>query len=143
MAKKKHSQQKRQSTSKPSSNAKGPAKKPAQKQRGTLLTVLFVIIFVHAILATYVGYMTLQDEYASTTWALPLLTLVSLLCIVAAVAMWYWKLWGLYLYAFACIVQAAVHLAMTGSLLVVFYDILPLSIVAYAINLQSKRALFE
>lgn len=143
MAKKKQNQQKKSNTAKPVSNAKGPARKPVHKVRGTLLSVLIVVIGLHAVLATFVGYQTLQDEYANTTWVLPLMTLVSLICIVAAVAMWYWKQWGIYLYAFACVVQAAVHLAMTGSLLVVFYDLLPLSIVAYVISLQDKQRLFE
>ena len=128
---------------KPNTKAKGPAKNTIHKERGTLLTVLLALIFVHALFATYLGYTSLQDEYARTTWVLPLMTLVSVACIVAAVGMWYWKQWGIYLYATACIIQAAVHLALTGSLMVVFYDLLPLSILAYVINLQSKQKLFE
>lgn len=141
MAKKKHPQ-KSNHPSKPASNGKGPAKKPAHKERGTLLTVLLVLIGLHAVFATWLGYITLQEEYARTTWGLPLMTLVSVAAIVAAAAMWYWKLWGIYLYAFVCITQAVVHLAMTGSLMVVFYDLLPLSIVAYVISLQDKKKLF-
>lgn len=143
MAKKKHPSQKNNSSAKQTSKTGGPAKKQVHKNRGTLLTVLIVLIFVHAVLATYVGYSSLQDEYVRTSWVLPLLTLVSVVSIAGAVGMWYWKQWGIYLYAFSCVVQAAVHLAMTGSLLVVFYDLLPLSIVAYVISLQDKQKLFE
>ena len=149
MAKKKHAQKsqapKKTNAAKPASNsnAKGSAKKQVHKERGTILTILLVLILVHAILVAYVGYTSLKDEYVKTTWVLPLLTVVALADIVAAAAMWYWKQWGITLYAITCIIQAAVHLMLTGSLLVVFYDILPVAILAYVINLQSKRKLFE
>ena len=142
MAKKKHNKAASQPI-KSNTTTKRPAKGTAHKKRGTLLTVFLVIIFLHAILATYIGYVSLQEEYVRTTWGLPLLTLVSVISIVAAAGMWFWKQWGIYLYAAACVIQAAVHLAMTGSLMVVFYDLLPLSILAYVISLQSKQPLFE
>jgi uncharacterized membrane protein YobD (UPF0266 family) len=145
MAKKKHQQQQKKSNpaTKPASNVKGPAKKPVHKERGTLLSVLFVLIGVHGVLGAYIGYATMKAEYAKATWVLPVLTLVSVAAIVAAVAMWYWKQWGIYLYAVVCIAQAAIHLMVTGDLFIVFYDILPVAILAYVINLQSKRKLFE
>ena len=142
MAKKKH-HQKNHNTSKPASQAKGPAKKPARKERGTLLSVLIILIALHSVIATYVGYSSLKDAYVSTPWGLPLLTAVSVAGIVSAAAMWYWKQWGITLYAIVCIIQAGVHLMMTGSLMVVFYDILPVAILAYVIRLQSKEKLFE
>jgi uncharacterized membrane protein YidH (DUF202 family) len=146
MAKKKHNQQKKSNPTKQASqasNVKGPAKKPVHKERGTLLSVLIILVGLHAVIATYLGYTSLKDEFVRTNWALPVLTLVSVAAIVAAVAMWYWKQWGITLYAVVCIIQAAVHLMLTGSLMVVFYDILPVAILAYVINLQSKRKLFE
>jgi len=149
MAKKKHSQKsqtpKKNNVSKPvsNSNTKAPVKKQAHKERGTLLTVLLALILLHSVLGTYLGYTYLKDQFVKTTWVLPVLTLVSVAGIIAAVAMWYWKQWGITLYAVVCIAQAVVHLIMTGQMLVVFYDILPVAILAYVINLQSKRKLFE
>jgi hypothetical protein len=147
MAKKKHHQQQQQKKSspatKPVSNAKGPAKKSVHKERGTLLSVLIILIGLHGVLGAYIGYATMKSEYAQAPWVLPVLTLVSVAAIAAAVAMWYWKQWGIYLYAVVCIAQAAVHLMVTGDLFIVFYDILPVAILAYVINLQSKRKLFE
>ena len=142
MAKKKNNQAANQPR-KPISTAKGSAKKQLHKERGTLLTVLLALIFLHAVVATYLGYSTLKDEYARTTWVLPVLTLVSVVVIVAVIGMWYWKQWGIILFAVTCLIQAAVHLMLTGSLLVVFYDLLPASIQVYVMNLQSKRKLFE
>jgi hypothetical protein len=144
MAKKKHNQQKKSNpAAKPAPNVKGPSKKPFHKERGTLLSVLIVLIGLHGILGAYVGYATMKAEYANVPWVLPVLTLVSVAAVVAAVAIWYWKQWGIYLYAIVCIAQAAVHLMITGNLLIVFYEILPVAILAYVINLQSKRKLFE
>ena len=108
-----------------------------------MLTVLLALIFVHAGFATYLGYITLNDEYVRTTWVLPLLTLASVAGIVAVIGMWFWKRWGITLYAIVCAIQAVIHLMLTGSLMVVFYDLLPVSILAYVINLQSKTRLFE
>jgi hypothetical protein len=144
MAKKKHNQQKKSNPStKPAPNAKGPAKRPVKKERGTLLSIFIVLIGLHGVLGAYIGYATLKSEYVQAPWVLPVLTLVSVAAVVSAVAMWYWKQWGIYLYAIVCIAQAAVHLMLTGSLMVVFYDILPVAILGYVINLQSKRQLFE
>lgn len=145
MAKKKHyqQQQKKSNNSKPAPNVKSSAKKPVHKERGTLLSVLYVLIGLHGVLGAYIGYVTMKTEYVKAPWALAVLTLVSVAAIAAAVAMWYWKQWGIYLYAVVCIVQAVVHLMMTGSMMVMFYDILPVAILAYIINLQSKRQLFE
>ena len=143
MANKKHSQKKQNPPSRPASNTKAAVKKPVHKERGTLLSVLIVLIALHAVLATYLGYTSLKEEYINTSWALPLMTFVSVAGIVAAVGLWYWKQWGIILYAITCIIQAAVHLMMTGSLMVVFYDILPVAVLAYVISLQSKTKLFD
>jgi len=143
MAKKKHNQQKKSTTQKTASSVKGPVKKTVHRERGTLLSILIVLIGLHGMLGAYIGYATMKAEYAKVPWVIPVLTLVSVAAIVSAVAIWYWKQWGIYLYAIVCIVQAAVHLMVTGDLFIVFYDILPVAILAYVINLQSKRKLFE
>jgi hypothetical protein len=130
---------------KPVSNAKGSTKKQVKtKKRGALLAFLIIVIFLHSVFATLLARSTLKAEYAgSTSWVLPVLALVSLAGIVAAVGMWYWKKWGITLYAVTCVVQAAIHLMLTGSLMVVFYDLLPVAILAYVVTLQSKMNLFE
>ena len=129
---------------KPNSKGKGPAKKQFRKNRGTLLSILIILILLHAIGATVLAYVTLKDEYAeSISWVLPVLTLVSLADIVAAIGMWFWKKWGIYLYAITRVIATAVHIVLTGSTLVVFYDLLPVAILGFVINLQSKQDLFE
>jgi len=130
-------------SSKPVSKAKGSAKQPVKKVRGGGLTILLVLIFLHSILATAIAYSTLKAEYRSTSWVLPVMGLISLAGIVAAVGMWYWKKWGIYLYAAISVISAVIHILLTGSTMVVFYDLIPVAILGYVITLQSKNNLFE
>ena len=129
---------------KAASKGNRPVKKSAKKERGTLLSVLIGLIFLHSVIAVLLGYVTLKDEYAIyRTWVVVGLSLLSLLDIVAAVGLWYWKKWAIYLYAITRVIATSIHLMLTGSLLVVFYDLLPVAILGYVIDLQSKRHLFE
>ena len=54
--------------------------------------------------------------------------------IVAAVAIWYWKKWGLRLYAISTVIGIAAGLILTASQLVVFHDIIPLAVLGYVIK---------
>jgi hypothetical protein len=129
---------------KPASKTGNPAKKQVKKERGTVLSILLGLIFLHAIFATLLAFTSLKDEYAGyRTWVLVLFALISLADILAAVGMWYWKKWAIYLYAATRVIATAIHLMLTGSGLVVFYDLLPVAILGYVINLQSKQNLFE
>jgi hypothetical protein len=135
-------------TSKPNSQPKKQgapqAKKPVAKHRGGVLTTVLVLILLHGILAPFLAYTEVKPAYESSkNWILAGLTLASVATIVSAVAMWYWKKWGIYLYTAASIIQMVVHMVLTGSLMVAFYDLLPVAILAYVINLQLKRELFE
>lgn len=123
---------------------RGQPQKPVKRKRGTLLSVLIGIIFLHAFLAALLAYASLQDQYAgSGEWVIPLLGVLALVDILAAIGMWNWKKWALYLYGISCIISSAVHLMLTGSLLVVFHDLLPLAILGYVINLHGRNKLFD
>jgi hypothetical protein len=129
---------------KQASKTGGAAKRPVKKERGALLSFLIVLVMLHGILAAYLAFSSLKEVYRdSTSWILIVLGLISLADILAAFAMWRWKKWGIALYAATQVVATAIHLMLTGSLLVVFYDLLPVAFLAYVINLQSKRNLFE
>ena len=124
-------------------NKKQP-NKTARKERGGWLSFILALILLHSIFATVLAFSYRKAAYSgSTSWVLPVLTLCSLAGIVAAVGMWYWKKWGIYLYAAISVVQAVVHILLTGSTLVVFYDLIPVAILGYVITLQSKNDLFE
>ena len=131
-------------SAKPVSKAKGSSKQPVKKVRGGGLTILLILIFLHSLLATAIAFSYLKAEYVgSTSWILPLFSLISVAGIVAAVGMWYWKKWGIYLYAAISVISAVIHILLTGSTMVVFYDLIPVAILGYVITLQSKNNLFE
>jgi hypothetical protein len=141
MAKSKQAQ--KSSSSKPASSQSAQAKKPVTKTRGTVLTVMLVLIIIHSIIASYLVYTNMTPSLKTNTTALGVLVLTNIACIVAAVAMWFWKEWGIYVYLGAAFVQMAVHMMMTGSVIMIpIYDLLPVAIVMYVINLQHKRQLF-
>ena len=56
---------------KSSSKSKSSAKKEVKKRRGGLLSVLIILIGVHAIFATYLGYTSLKQYYdGQRSWIL-------------------------------------------------------------------------
>lgn len=138
------SQSKRGKThNKSSSTSKGQPKKPVRKQRGTLLTILLVVILLHSILASYLAYITLKEDYIGfANWIIVSLVLVTLGNLVAAIGMWFWKKWAVYLYGAMAVLAGVVHLVLTGSTMVLFYDLIPVAILGYVISIQSKRSLF-
>ena len=118
--------------------------KPVKKERGVLLSVIFIFIGLHGLLGVYLGRLTLKQEYLTqTNWVLPLLILAGLLTIIAAIGMWQWKKWGIYLYVITQIMAMIAHLVLTGSLYVVFYDAIPLLILGYVLNEHNRLSLFE
>jgi uncharacterized membrane protein (DUF2068 family) len=126
------------------SSAKGTPKKPANKRRGGLLSFLIVLIAVHAISASYLIYTYLKQDYiGQRTWILVALLLISLADIVAAVGLWLWKQWGLYVYIIATAFLAAISIIVTGNVWVSLYQFIPVAIFGYVIRLQNKQKLFD
>ncbi len=126
------------------SKAKSAGKRPVNKRRGGLLSFLIILIGVHAIFATYLSYTYLKQAYlVQRTWILVVLLLISLADIVAAIALWLWRQWGIYLYIIATAALAAISIVVTGNVWVSFYQFIPVAILGYVINLQNKLKLFE
>lgn len=130
--------------SKSASNVKGQPKKQVRKNRGIVLSVLLVIIFLHGLLATYLVYSSLKEAYiGQKTTILVAMLLISLADLIAAIAMWFWKQWGIYLYIVATVAVAAISIIMTASVWVSLYQFIPVAILGYVISLQNKQKLFE
>ena len=101
--------------------------KHQNKERGTWLSIWLILIMIHGVLATYLVLDFLKQQYAPfRPIIIASLIFISVAAIISAIAIWFWKKWGLYLYVIATIVGMATHLVMTGSLLVLFYDIIPI-----------------
>jgi len=113
--------------------------KPA-KQRNLLLTIALILVILHAILVLglfWFGAPETQRVVGSI--ALWLTVLSALGDVVAAVAMWFWKKWGIYLYGIATIAGGIGAMLATGSMLFFFGAILPAIIVLYIVAMQRNK----
>lgn len=107
----------------------------AKKERGGWLTALLVIILLQGIVASVlIYYLRQQQGEGSPAWVGLTLFALSIADIVAVIAIWYWKRWGLVLYAISVAAGIAIGLVLTRSQLIVFHDIIPLALLGYAIK---------
>lgn len=110
-----------------------------KKERGGWLTACLVLMMVHGIFAAFlVLYLRQQQSGASPVWVLLVLFALAVAHVVAALAIWEWKQWGLILYAAVTLVSMAVGLLLTGTQLWVFHEVLPLAILGYVIKDKTK-----
>lgn len=115
-----------------SRSTKGKSKK---KEHGTWLTAWLVFIAAQSVLYAFlILYLRQQRSEPSPVWVLAVLFALALADIVAVIAIWKWKKWGLQLFAVSTVVSIVVGLMLTGSQLVVFHDIIPLAILGYLIK---------
>jgi lipoprotein signal peptidase len=105
-----------------------------KKIRGTWLTVALVVIVLHGLLAA-VFYATarLNTTYLDRPWALSLMALHFLANVVAAIGIWNWQKWGLYVYAGSAVLALVVGLVTVG-IWSVFYMVLPLAILGWLLR---------
>jgi len=108
-------------------------KKAPPKVRGTALTVALVIIILHGLLAAIYYAVARRDPSLDQTWALALMSLHFLLNLIAAIGIWNWKQWGIYLYAASTILAVVVGL-MTIGIWSLFYMVLPLAILGWLLR---------
>lgn len=115
-------------------------KAPVKKQRGVVLTIALIIMAVHGIVAAYMYNSMSTAPEVQRPWILGMMVLHFLANIAAAVGIFYWKKWGLYIYAVSTIIAVVAGLLSVG-VWSVFYMVLPLAILGYLI--QSKQHYFE
>ena len=104
------------------------------KVRGTGVTIVLILMALHGIFATFF-YATIRTQEADLNRPLliSLMVLHSLANIVAAVGIWYWKKWAMYVYAASTIVAMVVGLLAAGAWSV-FYWVLPFAIVGWVLR---------
>jgi hypothetical protein len=97
-------------------------------RRTSLQTIALIYVVIHGFLFWAIARsMAVED----TTLSLVLFGLSAVASVIAGIAMWYWKRWGIYLYAIATLVLGGVVLLKTMSLMMMFGAILPMFIVIY------------
>ncbi|NJD58228.1 MAG: hypothetical protein C3F13_19560 [Anaerolineales bacterium] len=129
---------------KSSSKSKAPVKKPVKKTHGTLLTILIALIGLHGLAGIYLIYSSIKQAYISQRpGILAVLIAVAVANIVAAIAIWYWKQWGIYVYILATVAVATLSIVVTGNVWASLYQFIPVGILGYVISLQNKQKLFK
>ncbi len=117
------------------------AQQPPRKIRGTLLTIALVVIVLHGLAAAvFYAVARLDTTLIDRPWVLGLMSLHFLANVVAAIGIWYWKKWGMYIYAGSSILALVVGLLTVG-IWSVFYMLLPLVILGWL--LRTKWSYFE
>jgi hypothetical protein len=116
------------------SSTKSKKKQAPKKVRGSWLTIALVIIVLHSLVAA-IAYATtnINAENLDKSLALSLMVLHFLANVVAAIGIWYWQKWGLYLYAASAIVAVVVGLLTIG-IWSFFYLALPAIILGWLVR---------
>ena len=108
-------------------------KKPIKKVRGIWLTLLLFIIGLHGIFGTVFYYVIRTQEALDKPWIISLMVVHSLANVVAALGIWFWKKWALYIYMASTILAIFVGLVSIGAWSL-FYMILPLAILGWVLR---------
>jgi hypothetical protein len=125
---------KTQQKSQPSAQRSTARQKVVHKERGTVLTILLVVMALHGMFAAYFYYVVRTQEAAlSRPMVISLMVVHSLANIAAAAGIWYWKKWALYVYGASTVLALVVGLISVG-IWSVFYMILPLVIVGWVLR---------
>ena len=113
------------------------------RQRGGWLTAMIILMAVHGVFNTVALLALRKSDYINVPlWLYGSAILVGVTTIVSAVALWYWKRWGLYLYVVATAVSLALGLIVFASQAAAFYNLVPLLILGWILTSQRKAQLF-
>ena len=113
---------------------KGKGTHIQHKERGFWLSLILVVMALHGIFAAYFFYVYRTEEAAlDHPLILTLMVIHSLANILAAVGIWFWKKWSLYVYAASTVLAVVVGLLSVG-IWSVFYVVLPLAIVGWVLR---------
>jgi len=115
-------------------------KKPVKKVHGTWLIIALVIMGVHGIFAAFLYNSLSTAPEIQRPWIITMMVIHSLADVVAAIGIFYWKKWALYVYAASTIIALVAGLISVG-MWSVFYMILPFVIIGWL--LRTKWKYFE
>ena len=129
--------------SQPASHSSKPAAKrakPNQKKQvhhhehGIAMTIAIVLIVLHGLVAAYAyNAYRLDTAYLSKPWVSGLMAVHSLANVIAALGIFWWKKWGLYIYAGSTILAVVLGLITIG-IWSLFYFVLPAVIVGWILR---------
>ena len=139
-ARKSQSRSHRTSKSQPYSRSVAPPK----KVRGGWLTAVLILIIIHGVF-TSVLLLALRKQPGepAAPWLWAAAILIGLADIIAAILMWFWKRWGLYLYVVSTLAGIVVGVLMLSSQMAAFHGLVPLLILSVVLQTQNKLRLLE
>ena len=117
-------------------------KKEAAKKttRGTGLTIWLALLGIQSALGIILILdLTKRPEDPSRPYLLAALFILTAVKLVGVFGIWIWKKWGLYTYAIAVVGIAIIGLTLTGSAMIVFYELLPVSITGWLLREKQQH----
>ena len=117
----------------PQKKAAGKPKHPVE--RGLGLTIWLALLVIQSLL----GIILILDlnnrpEDPSRPYLLLALFIFSAAKLAGVLGIWLWKRWGLYTYVGAVIGTAIIGLALTGTMMMIFYELLPVAITGWLLR---------
>lgn len=118
------------------------SKKVTKKERGLWLSIwLILIVLMNLLTLVLIVDRVNQPQAMIFPYLIAALFIFSAAKVVAAIGIWVWERWALYVYAGAVIGTMAVGLVLTGTWLYAFNEILPMAILGWM--LKDKYDYFE
>ncbi len=123
--------------------AKKNKKSSHKPKRGTGWSIWLILIVIHSFIAAFATLSMMRTPDAvSRQWLITFLLLFTAAKAIAALGMWEWKQWGLYLYVIAILGTMGITLVLTSFLIWgVFWEAIPLLITGYL--LRGKQEYFD
>lgn len=113
-----------------------------KKERGVLLTILLILVILNGTILTLASWSFKNAAGEVTTPIILALFIISSIAhVIAGIALWDWKKWGLTLYFISAVLTGVLGLINTGSFIVLFGAIVPFAVVGYVVRM--KWHLFE
>ena len=112
-------------------------------KRGTGWSLWLILIVIHSFVVAFITLSMMKTpEGVTRQWLVIALLLFTAAKAVAALGMWEWKQWGLYLYVIGVLGSMGITLVMTSFLIWgVFWEAIPLMITGWL--LRGKQEYFD
>ena len=120
-----------------------PKKSSQKPQRGTGWSIWLILIVIHAFVVVFATLSLMNSpEGVTRDWLVVGLLIFTAAKAIAALGMWNWKTWGLYMYVVGVLGTMGIALVLTSFLIWgVFYEAIPLLITGWL--LRGKQQYFD
>jgi hypothetical protein len=109
--------------------------KSQQAERGIGLTIWLALLVIQSALGIFLILdLNNRPDDPARPYLLAALFILSAAKLVGVLGIWLWKRWGLYIYAGSVVVIAIIGLMLTGTGLMIFYELLPVAITGWLVR---------